>query len=182
MSPASTACFLISTNQITLWFSLNEILFYVLYISIGTAIPPWVVCIVLALEGMETDMMMIDLKADMETEMMTGMAMGEKENGVPETMIDMVGMENHMAVRGTGMVEIMRSGMAEMGTGMMTTEEEVKALMIIIMGQEVEVPIEIGILQMRMMANILPGFFNSFISTSKSNSMVNFVDLIFLGI
>ncbi|KAK6122885.1 hypothetical protein DH2020_043351 [Rehmannia glutinosa] len=83
---------------------------------------------------------------------------GEKENGVPEMMIDMVGLENHMAVRGTGIVEIMRSVMAEMGTGMMTTEEEVKALMIIIMGQEVEVLIGTGVAQMRMMASTLPGY------------------------
>lgn len=93
-------------------------------------------------------MMMID----METEMMIEMAMGEKENGVLEMKIDMAVME-------TGMVEILRSDMAEMGTGMMTTEEEVQVLMNINMGQEVEVLIEREILQMRMMDNILPGLF-----------------------
>lgn len=118
----------------------------------GTATPLLVVCIVLVLEAMETDMMMIDLKADpdMETEMMTGMAMGEKENGVPK-MMDMLDMENHMAVRETGMVGIVRRGMDEMGTGMMT----------IIIAQEVEVLIGIEILQMTTMANILPGLLNS---------------------
>lgn len=115
----------------------------------GTAIPLLVVCIVLVLEAMETDMMMIDL--DMETEMMTGMAMEEKENGVPEMMIDTVDMENHMAVRETGMVGIVRRGMAEIGTGTMT----------IIIAQEVEVLIGIEILQMMMMANILTGLLNS---------------------
>lgn len=89
---------------------------------------------------------------DMETEMMIEMAMGEKENGVLEMKIGTAVME-------TSMVEIMRSDMAEMGTGMMTTVEEVQVLMIISMGQEVEVLIEREILQMRMTGNILPGLF-----------------------
>lgn len=98
-------------------------------------------------------MMMIAMKADLVTVMMIGMATEEKENGVLEMMID-------MAVMGTGMVEIMRSGLAKIGTGMMTTGEEVKTMMIIIMGQEVEVLIPREIVQMRMMANILPGLLN----------------------
>lgn len=132
---------------------------------IGTATLPLVVCIVLALEDMETDMMMIGMKAVLETEMMTGMAMGEKE--ILEMMTDMVVMENHMAVRGTGIVEIMRRGMAEMDTRTMSTEEEVKALMITSMGQEVEVLIEKGVRQMRMTANTLPGLLNYHIAKVK---------------
>lgn len=96
-----------------------------------------------------------------------GTAMREKENGVPEMRIDMVGMENHTAVMGTGTAKIMRSVMAEMGTGMMTTEEEVKALMNIVMGQEVKVLIGKGIIQMRMMATTRPGSLNSYIPKSK---------------
>lgn len=116
-------------------------------------------------------MMMID----METEMMIGMAMGEKENGVLEMRIDMAVMENHMAVKVTGTVEIMRSDLAEMGTRMMTTEEEVKAMMIIIMDQEVEVLIEREILPMRMMANILPGLLSLYIPTFGEFLRLNFL-------
>ena len=132
--------------------------FYKHYISTDSVVLLPVVCTILALEGMETNMMMID----METEMMIGMAMGEIENGVLEMRIDMVGMENHMAVMVTDMVEIMSSDLAEMGTRMMTTKKEVKAMMIIIMGQEVEVLIKIEILQMKLMSNIHPGLSSLF--------------------
>lgn len=134
------------------------------YVSTDSAVHLLVVCIILALEGMETDMMMID----METEMMIGMAMGEKENGVLEMKIGMAVME-------TGMVEIMRSDMAEMGTGMMTTEEEVRALMIISMGQEVEVLIEREILRMRMMGTILPGLLSLYFFIFNEFLLLNFL-------
>lgn len=143
--------------------------FYKHYISTDSVVLPLVVCTILALEGMETNMVMID----METEMMIGMAMGEIENGVLEMRIDMVGMGNHMVVMETGMVEIMRSDMAVMGTRMMITKEEVK-MMIIIMGQEVEVLIGREILLMRMTANILQGLLSLYFPIFSEFISLNF--------
>lgn len=100
---------------------------------------------------------MIVMMAVTETEMMTGMAMGEKENGVLEMMTDMVGTETHMAVMGTGTTEMMIA-MAEMATGMTTIVPEAEVLMIISMAQEVEALTAIGTVLMKMRVNILQGF------------------------
>lgn len=68
----------------------------------------------------------------------------------------MADMETQTAVMGIAMVEIMMTA-AEMETKMMIIVEEVGALMIIIMDQEVEVLTGTGITPMMTMVNILLG-------------------------
>lgn len=92
----------------------------------------------------------------MEEEMMKEMVMGGKGNGATEMKTKMADMETQTAVMGIAMVEIMMTA-AEMETKMMIIVEEVGALMIIIMDQEVEVLTGTGITPMMTMVNILLG-------------------------
>lgn len=91
-----------------------------------------------------------------EAEMMGEMTMEEKENGAAGMMTDMVGMVIHMALMETGIVEITRSGMVKMATGMMTTVEEVKTV-IIRMFYNPEALIGMGTILMKMIDKVLPG-------------------------
>lgn len=102
--------------------------------------------------------MMIVMRDVMEVKMKTVMVMAENENGVTEMMMHMVGMGTLIVVMLINMEGTMRTATAEMGIGMMTTVDEVKALIIINMAQEVGALIDIGTEGMKMMVNIHPGF------------------------
>lgn len=94
----------------------------------------------------------------MEAEMKKEMVMGGKGSGATEMRTNMADMETQTAVMGIAMVEIMMTA-AEMDTGMMIIVEEVGAMMIIIMDQEVEVLTGTGIAPMMTMVNILLGLY-----------------------
>lgn len=111
-----------------------------------------------------TDMMMIIMKAVMEIEMKSEMAMGEKEkeSGAIWMMTDMVEVVIHTVEMETVLVGILMNAMAEMVSGMMITGEEVEAMMTTLMAQEVEAQIGIKTVPLRMMVVIHLGKFAFF--------------------
>lgn len=122
-----------------------------LHNSIGSAIHLRVACT----GQVHIQVTMIVTRAAMEVEMMIGMVMGERENGALEMMSVMVSM----GVMEIAIVEILMNVTAEMVTEMMITGDEVEALMITNMAQEVGVLIERENVLMKMMVNIHLGIF-----------------------
>lgn len=119
----------------------------------GFAAQQQVECTGLVQEDMVTNMMMIDMKDAMEAGMKIEMDMAGKENGAVGMMKGTARMGT-LIVMGIVMAETMKIVMEEMVTGMMTTAEEVKMLMITNMAQEVEALTEIETAHVMMMVNI----------------------------
>lgn len=128
------------------------------YMTTGFAAQQQVECTGLVQEGMVTDMMMIVMKDAMEAEMKIETVMAEKENGAIGMMTGTAEMGT-LIVMGIVMAETMKIAMEEMVTGMMTTVEEVKMLMMTNMAQEVEALTEIETVHMMMMVKIHLGMY-----------------------
>ena len=123
-----------------------------------------------------TDMMMIVMEVVMGTEMMTGMVMGEKENGATGMMNIIVDMGSHMVMMEIAMVEILVNATAEMVTGRMITGEEVKAATITGMDQ-LGVLTKKGTELMKMMVKIHLGMWKYYklVSGLLVNSCILFI-------
>lgn len=118
-----------------------------------------------------TDMIMIVMEAGK----MIKMVMEETGNMAIEMMIGMADMGIQTVVMGTVMAGIMKTAIAEMVIGMMTTEVEVEALMIISMAQEAGALIE-TVLLMTMVHHLGMFTFEPFITMFfSSNILILFI-------